>query len=359
MKKFFVFGLLLILALAILTGCASNPAPQPASSAASSSSMASSVASSAASSAAVIATMPCKNSTTDPVSNFDPKVTAKKRYKIAVIFKNFLPVWMTHQRSAEQAGKDMGVDITVLTPTKADNVEEQIRILEDIINKGVDGVVLAPTNTQAIAVGIKKLNAAGIPVVYDNTMGSGGDYVAYVGVDNVKVGEVLGEEMAKRMNGTGKLLVLEGVPGQQTSDDRIKGIKNTMAKYPNINYAVQTAHWQMAEGQTVAQDYLQRWPDMRGVVGVGGNMSEGAAEALTSANKIKDVVIGSFDVQEPTVKAMQSGKVAFTISQDVKSQAYYSVAAMVKCLNGEAVPQQIRTNVKIVTPDIAEQYKEY
>ncbi|MBI5032557.1 MAG: sugar ABC transporter substrate-binding protein [Chloroflexi bacterium] len=356
MNKFVVFALLIVLALAVLTGCASaTPAPQPAVS----SSSAGAPVSSAASVASANAAIPCKISTTEPVSNFDPKVTAKKRYKIAVIFKNFLPVWMTHQKAAEQAGKDMGVDITVLTPTKADNVEEQIRILEDIINKGVDGVVLAPTNTQAIAVGIKKLNQAGIPVIYDNTMGSGGDYVAYVGVDNIKVGEVLGEEMAKRMNGKGKLLVLEGVPGQQTSDDRIKGIKNIMTKYPGIEYAVQTAHWQMAEGQTVAQDYLQRWPDLRGVVGVGGNMSEGAAEALTSAGKIKDVVIGSFDVQEPTVKAMQAGKVAFTISQDVRNQAYYSVAAMVKCLNGEAVPQQIRTNTVIVTPEMGEKYKEY
>lgn len=357
MKKFIVFALLIVVALALMTGCASaTPAPQASAPIAAS---AAPTTAAAAAPAGAKAPVPCKISTTDPVTNFDPKVTGKKRYKIAVVFKNFLPVWMTHQKAAEQAGKDMGVDITVLTPTKADNVEEQVRILEDLINKDVDGVVLAPTNTQAIAVGIKKLNAAGIPVVYDNTMGSGGDYVAYVGVDNIKVGEVLGEEMIKRMGTKGRLLVLEGVPGQQTSDDRIKGIKNVLAKNPGIEAQIQTAHWQMAEGQTVAQDILQRWPDLKGVVGVGGNMSEGAAEALTSANKIKDVVIGSFDVQEPTVKAMQAGKVAFTISQDVRNQAYYSVAAMVKCLNGEAVPQQIRTNTVIVTPDVAEKYKEY
>jgi ribose transport system substrate-binding protein len=355
MKKFVVFGLLIVLTLVVLSGCASaTPAPAPQAPA----SAAQPTTASAAPAAGAKAAIPCKISTTDPVTNFDPKVTAKKRYKIAVIFKNFLPVWMTHQKAAEQAGKDMGVDITVLTPTKADNVEEQIRILEDSINKGVDGIVLAPTNTQAIAVGIKKLNEAGIPVVYDNTMGSGGDYVAYVGVDNIKVGEVLGEEMIKRMGTKGRMLVLEGVPGQQTSDDRIKGIKNVLAKNPGIESQIQTAHWQMAEGQTVAQDILQRWPDLKGVVGVGGNMSEGAAEAITSAGK-KDIVIGSFDVQEPTVKAMQAGKVAFTISQDVRNQAYYSVAAMVKCLNGEAVPQQIRTNTVIVTPDVAEKYKEY
>ncbi len=352
MNKIVVLTLLAVFALVVLTGCSSaTPAPQP--------SAPTTAPAASSQQASGKPTMPCKNSTLEPVDNFDPKVTANKKYKIAVVFKNFLPVWMTHQKAAEQAGKDMGVDITVLTPTKADNVEEQIRILEDLINKDVDGVVLAPSNTQAIAAGIKKLNAAGIPVIYDNTMGSGGDYVAYVGVDNVKVGEVLAQEMITRMGGKGKLLVLEGVPGQQTSDDRTKGIRNVLAKTPGIEYQQTSAHWQMAEGQTVAQDVLQKWPDLRGVVGVGGNMSEGAAEAIAAVNKTKDVVIGSFDVQEPTVKAMQAGKVAFTISQDVRNQAYYSVAAMVKCLNGEAVPQQIRTKTLVVTPDVAEKYKEY
>ena len=260
MKRFIVFGLFVVLALVVLSGCASAapaPAPQaPAQAPAPTTAAAAPV-------AGAKSALPCKTSTTDPVTNFDPKVTGNKRYKIAVIFKNFLPVWMTHQKAAEQAGKDMGVDITVLTPTKADNVEEQVRILEDLINKGVDGVVIAPSDTKAIAVGIQKLNAAGIPVVYDNTMGSGGDYVAYVGVANLAVGEILGQEMVTRMGGKGRLLVLEGVPGQSTSDDRVQGIKNVLAKNPGIEFQQTSAHWQMAEGQSVAQDVLQKWPDLK------------------------------------------------------------------------------------------------
>jgi ABC-type sugar transport system substrate-binding protein len=151
----------------------------------------------------------------EPVYQFDTKVKPAKPYKIAVVVKNFTnPFWLTHQKAAEQAGKDFGLDITVLAPTKPDNVEEQIRILEDLISKKVDAVVVAPANTQAIAAGVRKLNAAKIPVVYDNTRGSGGDFVAYIGADNILVGRTMAEEMAKRLGGKGKLLVLEGMPGQ-------------------------------------------------------------------------------------------------------------------------------------------------
>jgi len=125
--------------------------------------------------AAFVTASPAAAGSAEPVYKLDTKVKPAKPYKIAVVLKNFTnPFWLTHQKAADQAGKDLGVIITVLAPTKPDNVEEQIRILEDLISQKVDAVVVAPANTQAIAAGVQKLNAAKIPVVYDNTRGSGG-----------------------------------------------------------------------------------------------------------------------------------------------------------------------------------------
>ena len=218
----------------------------------------------------------------EPVYQFDTKVKPAKPYKIAVVVKNFTnPFWLTHQKAAEQAGKDFGLEITVLAPTKPDNVEEQIRILEDLVSKKVDAVVLAPANTQAIAAGVRKLNAAKIPVVYDNTRGSGGEFVAYIGADNILVGRTMAEEMVKRMGGKGKLLVLEGFPGQQTADDRLKGVKEVLAKNPGIQVISRTGKWTLDEGRNVTENTLQRWPDLNAIVGIGGEMSLGAVEAVS------------------------------------------------------------------------------
>ena len=177
------------------------------------------------------------------------------------------------------------MEVTVLAPTKPDNVEEQIRILEDLVTKKVDAVVVAPANTQAIAAGVQKLNAAKIPVVYDNTRGSGGDFVAYIGADNILVGRTMAEEMAKRMGGKGKLLVLEGMPGQQTADDRLKGVKEVLAKNPGIQVISQTAKWTLDEGRNVTENTLQRWPDLNAILGIGGEMALGAVEAVKGAGQ--------------------------------------------------------------------------
>jgi ribose transport system substrate-binding protein len=295
----------------------------------------------------------------EPVYQFDTKVKPAKPYKIAVVVKNFTnPFWLTHQKAAEQAGKDFGLEITVLAPTKPDNVEEQIRILEDLVSKKVDAVVLAPANTQAIAAGVRKLNAAKIPVVYDNTRGSGGEFVAYIGADNILVGRTMAEEMVKRMGGKGKLLVLEGFPGQQTADDRLKGVKEVLAKNPGIQSISQTGKWTLDEGRNVAENTLQRWPDLNAIIGIGGEMSLGAVEAVKAAGKDGKVIISSMDVYPAQAAAVKAAKVNYTISQAPGDQAYWSVVAAIRALNGEKVPKEIRTPVVIVTKENVDKYAE-
>jgi len=161
------------------------------------------------------------------------------------------------------------------------------------------------------------------------------------------------------MGNEGKLLILEGVPGQQTSDDRVAGIKAELDKnFPNIEYKSVVTNWMFDQGQKAAEDTLQSWPDLKGIVGVGGNAAEGAAEAVAAAGKTDQVIIGGFDVQSPTVAAMKAGKVAFTISQGVYEQAYYSVAACVMALNGQDVPRQIRTPITVVLAAEVDKYDE-
>jgi ribose transport system substrate-binding protein len=295
-----------------------------------------------------------------PVYDFDPTVTAAKKYKIAVVLKNFTnPFWLTHQRWALKAGEDFGVEVTVLAPSNPDNVEEQIRIVEDLIQKGVDGVVLAPANTTAIATAVQKLNAAKIPVIYDNTRGSGGDYVCYIGADNILVGKTVAEGAVQAIGDKGKILILEGFPGQQTADDRRKGMNDFLTAYTGIEVASQTAHWRRLEGMQVTENTLQRWPDLNAVIGASGEMVLGAIEAIKSAGIPNDkIVTGGVDVYPDIVKALKAGEMDFTISQAPQKQAYWSVAAMIMHLNGQTVPKEIRTPTAIVTVANADEFVE-
>lgn len=285
---------------------------------------------------------------------FGYEVTPKEKYTIAVVTKSAaIPVWESHIIAAQKAGQELGVEVLDYSPTKADNVEEQKRILEDLITTGVDAVVLAPANTEAVKGPVQDLIDAGIPVVYDNTMGpSDLDYLAYVGVDNELVGTMIADEMAKQINEEGKILVMEGVPGQATSDLRTSACLEALKAYPNIEVESGVTKWQADEGRKLAEDYITKWGDsLTAIVAVGGNQAEGAVEAVKAAGMDGKVLISGFDVQEPQYAAVSNGDEVFTVSQGVYQQAYLSVVAAVRALNGEEVPRQINCPITIVNKD--------
>lgn len=278
-----------------------------------------------------------------------------KEYTIAVVVKSAaIPVWESHIIAAKKAGEKLGVKILDYSPSKADNVEEQKRILEDLITTGVDAVVLAPANTEAVKGPVQDLIDAGIPVVYDNTMGpSDVDYLTYVGIDNIECGAIIADKMAELVGGKGNVLVMEGVPGQATSDLRTKGCIDRFAeKYPDIVVESGVTKWQFDEGRKLAEDYITKWGDaLTGMVSVGGNQGEGAVEAIKAAGREGQILVNGFDVQEPQYIAVENGSEAFTVSQGVYQQAYLSVVAAIRALNGEEVPRSINCPITIVTND--------
>lgn len=288
-------------------------------------------------------------------ADFGYEAAPKGDYTIAVVVKSAaIPVWESHIIAAKKAGAELGVEVLDYSPSKADNVEEQKRILEDLITIGVDAVVLAPANTEAVKGPVQDLIDAGIPVIYDNTMGpSDVDYLTYVGVDNIKVGEMIADKMAALIESKGSVLVMEGVPGQATSDLRTQGcVDKFAADYPDITVETGVTKWQFDEGRKVAEDYITKWgDDLSAIVSVGGNQAEGAVEAVKAAGKEGQVLISGFDVQEPQYTAVDNGDEVFTVSQGVYAQAYLSVVAAIRALNGEEVPRLIKTPITIVSQD--------
>ena len=287
-------------------------------------------------------------------ADFDTDVTPDREYTIAVVVKSAaIPVWESHIVAAKKAGEELGVEVLDYSPSKADNVEEQKRILEDLITTGVDAVVLAPANTEAVKGPVQELIDAGIPVVYDNTMGpSDVDYLTYVGVDNTEVGVMIAEKMAETINYEGNILVMEGVPGQATSDDRTAAVMDTLAQYENITVESGVTNWQTDEGRKLTEDYITKWgDDLKGIISVGGNQAEGAVEAIAAAGLQDQIVVNGFDVQEPQYEAVENGSECFTVSQGVYYQAYLIVVAAVRALNGEDVPRKINCPITIVTQD--------
>jgi ribose transport system substrate-binding protein len=139
------------------------------------------------------------------------KDTAGKneRLTIAVIPKGTIhEFWKTVHAGAEMAGRELGVDILWKGSLKEDDREAQISVVENIITRGVDAIVLAPLDDAALRRPVDEAMSNGIPVVIFDSGLQGDNYISYVATDNFKAGQLAGQYMAKLLDGKGKVAAL-------------------------------------------------------------------------------------------------------------------------------------------------------
>ena len=150
---------------------------------------------------------------------------------VALIVKNLVnPFFVYMKYGGEAAANKYGVKYTCLAPEVTGDVEAQIRIMEDLIIKGVDAIVVVPIDSKGIVPGIEQANKAGIPVFVSNTRAKGGDVMAFAGIDHVQMAEEIGGWVVKELNGKGKIIEIEGKTGAQSSIDRKTGFENVFFK---------------------------------------------------------------------------------------------------------------------------------
>ncbi len=94
------------------------------------------------------------------------------------------PFWDSMRVGAEEAAAENNSEIVYLAPTDPNNLEEQTRLVDDLIAKGVDGIVLVPVASEGLVPAIERANEAGIPVALANTNATGGEVITFSAVEN-------------------------------------------------------------------------------------------------------------------------------------------------------------------------------
>ena len=166
------------------------------------------------------------------------------------------------------------------------SADKEISNVEDMIAQKVDAIIITPLSPSALAPVCEKAMKAGIVVILNAAKISTNQYTSLVTVDDSEFGKVGAEWLAKKLNGTGKIIALNGIPGISVSEERFQGAKEVFAKYPGIEIVgAAAADWDYAKAKTAMSDLLQANPTIDGVWSQGGAMTLGAIEAFQAANR--------------------------------------------------------------------------
>ncbi len=229
-------------------------------------------------------------------------------------------------------------------------ISDQISLLQNYITQSPDGILYAATDAKALAPVTQQAVSAHIPV-YNFDSGTTPQTVPLFATSNTAAAAKAADEMGSLLNGTGKIAVLEFVPGTATNDQRVDGFKQELkAKYPNIQIVADQADGSdSAKALSITQNILSAHPDIKGVYAANQQGGEGAAQALSAASLGGKVHLISFDASDPLVSDLQKGTADALVVQNPFKMGYDSLKAMVAQIRNGTQAQNEDTGVTIVT----------
>ncbi len=276
-----------------------------------------------------------------------------KDLRIAVIPKVAVPFFDDCNTGAKTAAKALGLDYQWVVPQNTQG-STQVRILEDLIAKKVDGIAISVNESKSVEAAIKKAVAGGIKVVTFDSDSPNSGRSMYIGTLNTAAGETMGEAMAKAIDGEGEVAVLTGQLGAVNLNERITGIKNALAKYPKIKLvATEGTEDDLARAVSTTESIFRGHPALKGIFGVsqvGGPAVSKVMATKEFAAKKNAVKVFAFDDLPDTVKGVREGYIQGIMVQRPVTMGKLAVEHLVDQISGkETAPKDLDTGVNVVT----------
>lgn len=266
--------------------------------------------------------------------------------------------YITMRKGAEAAAKAVGADL-VFQGAPDFNPVTQVPVLDAVIAKHPDAILIAPTDKTQLVQPLKKAADAGIPVftvdtfigtgVYQTGAGDADFPLSYIASDNILGGEIAARALATAIGGKGKVYVSNVKPGISTTDQREEGFKREMAKHPDITVLeTQFNEDDANKAASQLQAVFARNPDLAGVFGANLFSALGAANGVQQAGQTGKVRVVAFDAPTSIVDNIHSGLVDLAIAQHPAEIGYFGVMAAYAHLTGNSVPTAIGTGFTVI-----------
>ena len=293
--------------------------------------------------------------------------------------------------------KSEGVVSEYYITNSNEDINKQISDMQDLITKKVDAIVITAASPTALAPVVEEATEAGIKVVsFDNVVDTD-EQVATVGIDETEFGRIGAEWLAEKLDGKGKIIVLNGIAGAATDSLRWGGAEEVFKNYPDIEVlGSANASWDYAQGKAAVESMLSAYPEIDGVkstcpdaeivanakcgwdyatakssvedllstyseidgvLSQGGAMTQGAIDAFIAAGR--DLVPMTSEGNNGALKAWYENRDNGLSCIAPSNPTYTSAEALrtvIKALDGEDVPKNVVMDIETVTEDNLEDY---
>lgn len=254
------------------------------------------------------------------------------------------PFFVSLKDGVVKEAEALGIEVKIVDAQ--DDSAKQINDVEDLIQQGVDVLLINPTDSAAISTAVQSANSIGIPVITLDRSADKGEVEALVASDNVKGGEMAAEYIVEQLGEGALVAELEGVPGASATRERGTGFHNIADEKLEV-VAKQAADFDRTKGLNVMENIIQANPDIKAVFAHNDEMALGAIEAINSSGR--DIMVIGFDGNDDALKAIEAGQLEATVAQQPDLIGQLAVQAGLDVVQGKKVEKNIPAPLKLVT----------
>ncbi|GGE11849.1 ABC transporter substrate-binding protein [Aureimonas endophytica] len=256
------------------------------------------------------------------------------------------PYFAAQEAAAVDQAKKAGCEVS--TADGQNDMNKQIADVEDMVAKGVKLLILNPRDPEGLVAAANAATAAGVKVVVmDSSINTDANVVTQVRSSNDQNGYLVGQWLAKRMQGTPmKIALLSGSQGNEVGRDRRLGVFRGVVEGQLVNEGKSSfevvgqgwGSWEQEGGLKAMEDLLTAHPDVNVVLAENDSMALGGMKALEGVGKTDVLVLAAADGQKEALAAIKEGKYGATGLNDPDLVARTAVDIGMKALNGSLEP---------------------
>ncbi|WP_406335939.1 sugar ABC transporter substrate-binding protein [Streptomyces sp. NBC_00203] len=248
--------------------------------------------------------------------------------------------WNSYIKYTPEYGKKLGLSLK--TTNSQNDVAKLTANAQTFISQGVKGIAMAPQDTAAIAPTLAQLESKKIPVVTVDTRPDTGNVYMVVRADNRAYGEKACQYLGTKLDGKGKVVMLEGGLDSINGRDRTEAFNDCMKKnYPGIKVFGEATNWDGAVAAQKLQTDLTAHPDIKGVYMEASFALSGTLQVLKQKGLLVDpkdkkhVFVVSNDGIPEELKSIAAGKIDATVSQPADLYAKYALFYLKAAIDGK------------------------
>lgn len=283
------------------------------------------------------------------------KVENENKKMILITMDSLDEHWLSVKSGAEEKANEIGgIDIIFRAPTGKVDPNEQTRMVEDAITEEADAILLAPSDSSALAPVVDRAIESNIPVVIIDSSVDTEGYLTFLATDNYAAAAAAADTMAGLVNSKGKIAIIMAQPGSGTTIARTKGFEDRIAeKYPNMLVeTVQYSNGDKSLALNQATDIMTANPDLVGFYGGNEGSTVGVARAIEESGKAGKIKLVGFDKSSDIIDGIESGVIQASMVQNPEIMGSKAVETAFNYISkGEKGENKIDTGVTIVTKE--------